>query len=63
MKKSIRLISALVLAAAAINIPSANAAIPVVTDVGAYFKVENGWFISWTLPTDTTGISGYTVTS
>ena len=30
MKKSIRLISALVLAAAAINIPSANAAIPTV---------------------------------
>lgn len=63
MKKNIRLIAALVMGAAAINIPSASAAIPVVTDVGAYFKVENGWFVSWTLPADKTGITGYTVTS
>ena len=61
MKKSIRLITALVLGAVAVNIPAANAATPVVTDVGAYFKVENGWFVSWTLPADKTGVTGYTV--
>ena len=63
MKKSIRLIAALTLGAAAINSPSASAAIPAVTDVGAYFKVENGWFVSWTLPADKTNVTGYTVTS
>lgn len=61
MKKSIRLITALVLGAVAVNIPAANAATPVVTDVGAYFKVENGWFVSWTLPADKNGVTGYTV--
>ena len=38
-----------------------HAAAPSVTDVGAYFKVEQGFMISWTLPTNTNGITGYTV--
>lgn len=33
------------------------------TNVGAYFKVENGWMVSWTLPTNLTGVTGYTVTA
>ena len=61
MKKSIQLVSALILGGALFSAPMANAATPVVTDVGAYFKVEDGWFVSWTLPADKTGITGYTV--
>lgn len=38
-----------------------HAATPSVTNVGAYFKVEQGFMISWSLPSDTTGITGYTV--
>ena len=41
----------------------AQAAAPTVTDVGAYFKVEQGYMVSWTLPKDLTGITGYTVTA
>ena len=42
---------------------SSAAIVPAPTNVGAYFKVEQGYLVSWSIPTSTTGITGYTVTS
>ena len=56
MKRLLPLTLALTFIAAPVH-----AAAPSVTDVGAYFKVEQGFMVSWTLPTNLTGISGYTV--
>jgi len=33
------------------------------TNVGAYFKVEIGFMVSWSLPASTLGVTGYTVTA
>ena len=33
------------------------------TNVGAYFKVEIGYMVSWSLPTNLLGVTGYTVTA
>ena len=44
-------------------ISPANAATPSPSNVGAYFKVEQGYMVNWTLPSPTTGITGYTVTA
>jgi len=45
--------------AKATTIPSPQAP----TSVGAYFKVENGFMVSWTLSASTVGVTGYTVTA
>jgi Fibronectin type III domain len=44
-------------AQAAVSIPAAP------TNVGAYYKVEQGYMVSWSLPSVLTGITGYTVTA
>ena len=36
---------------------------PAPTNVGAYFKAENGFMVSWSIPSDYSKISGYTVTA
>ena len=33
------------------------------TNVGAYFKVEIGYMVSWSLPANLVGVTGYTVTA
>lgn len=60
MRKVVALISALALAT---SISPAHAAPAAPTNVGAYFKVEQGYMVNWSLPTPTTGITGYTVTA
>lgn len=60
MRKVVALFSAVALAT---SISPAHAAPAAPTNVGAYFKVEQGYMINWTLPTPTTGITGYTVTA
>ena len=60
MKKLLAVITTIFLA---VNIAPAKAAAPSPTDVGAYFKVEQGFMVSWTLPSNQSGITGYTVSS
>ncbi len=43
-------------------LPAKAAPLPV-TNVGAYFKVELGYMVSWSIPSNTVGITGYTVTA
>ena len=65
MKREFRtLLMALGLIAGSIfSIQAAAAAVPAPANVGAYFKVEQGYLVSWSIPNPTTGITGYTVTS
>jgi Fibronectin type III domain len=60
MRKVLALFSALALVT---SISPAHAAPAAPTNVGAYFKVEQGYMVNWSLPTSTTGITGYTVTA
>ena len=60
MRKVVALISALVLIT---SINPAHAAPAAPTNVGAYFKVEQGYMVNWSIPAVTTGITGYTVTA
>jgi Fibronectin type III domain len=43
--------------------PTPNPAPIAPTNVGAYFKVEIGYMVSWTLPANLVGVTGYTVTA
>jgi len=45
--------------------PTPSPAIQMVapTNVGAYFKVESGYMVSWSIPANLRGINGYTVTA
>ena len=65
MKREFRtLLMALGLIAGSIfSTQAASAAVPAPANVGAYFKVEQGYLVSWSIPNPTTGITGYTVTS
>ena len=65
MKRELRtLLMALGLIAGSIfSTQAASAAVPAPANVGAYFKVEQGYLVSWSIPNPTTGITGYTVTS
>jgi hypothetical protein len=58
-----KLIALVVISLAALNISPAQAAAPTPTNVGAYFKVEAGYMVNWSIPANTSGITGYTVTS
>ena len=62
MKRVLKLILPVLLLFANTATP-AHAAAPAVKDVGAYFKVEIGFMISWSLPNNLTGVTGYTVTA
>lgn len=54
----------LILSLVAFNILSAHAAeIRTVTAVSAYYRVDLGYLVGWTLPADTSKISGYIVTA
>ncbi len=60
----LRLISALILATTALGISPANAnETRTVTGVSAFYRVDLGYMVGWTVPTNTSGITGYTVTS
>ena len=65
MKRDFKIsIAAVALIAGSIfSIQAASAATPIPTNVGAYFKVEQGYLVSWSIPISTSGITGYTVTS
>jgi hypothetical protein len=60
MRKVVALISALALVT---SISPAHAAPAAPSNVSAYFKVEQGYMTSWSIPSVTTGITGYTVTA
>jgi Fibronectin type III domain len=60
----LRLIALISLLASFIAIAPANAAEGrVVTGVSAYYRVDLGYMVGWTLPSDTKGITSYTVTA
>ena len=65
MKRELRtlLMSLGLIAGSIFSIQAASAAVPAPANVGAYFKVEQGYLVSWSIPNPTTGITGYTVTS
>ena len=53
-----------VLALGLVNLTPAQAAeTRVVTGVSAYYRVDLGYMVGWTLPADTSKITGYTVTA
>lgn len=61
MKKIILTLTTVMIA---IGIIPANAAeTRVVTGVSAYYRADLGYLVGWTNPTDTKGITGYTVTA
>jgi hypothetical protein len=43
--------------------PASAAETRVVSGVSAFIRVDLGYMVGWTLPTDTSGITGYTVTA
>ena len=60
----IRLIAVAALITSVLGFAPANAAENrVVTGVSAYIRVDLGYLVGWTLPADTKGITGYTVTA
>ena len=60
----LRAISAFALIAATFTaIPAHAAETRIVTGVSAYYRVDLGYMVGWTIPTDTSRITGYTVTS
>ncbi len=60
----LRLVLALTLIASVLGFAPAQAAeTRVVTGVSAYVRVDLGYLVGWTLPADTKGITGYTVTA
>ena len=58
-----KLLIALTFSLTALSLSPATAAAPTPTNVGAYFKVEQGYMVNWSLPSVQNGITGYTVTS
>ena len=59
-----RLITVIALVTSLLGFVPANAAENrVVTGVSAYIRVDLGYLVGWTLPADTRGITGYTVTA
>ena len=60
----IRLITVIALVTSVLGFVPANAVENrVVTGVSAYIRVDLGYLVGWTLPADTRGITGYTVTA
>ena len=60
----LRLVLALTLIASVLGFAPAQASeTRVVTGVSAYIRVDLGYLVGWTLPADTKGITGYTVTA
>ena len=60
----LRLLALLALSASTITaIPVQAAETRVVTGVSAYYRVDLGYMVGWTIPKDTSKITGYTVTS
>lgn len=62
MKKVISVLTA-VLLAASLSTPAEAATGQAVTGVSAYYRADLGYMVGWTVPTNRTGITGYTVTS
>ena len=57
-------VAALVLILSTLSIsPSQANETRVVTGVSAFYRVDLGYMVGWTLPTDTSRITSYTVTS
>ena len=63
VKVKIVILTSLILLNPFLASKSSAASVPAPTNVGAYFKVEQGYLVSWSIPTSTAGITGYTVTS
>ncbi|MEI6552675.1 MAG: hypothetical protein WCN84_05585, partial [Actinomycetes bacterium] len=60
----LRLIAIISLIASLIGFAPAHAAeTRVVTGVSAFVRVDLGYMVGWTVPADTSGITGYTVTA
>ncbi|CAN2188835.1 Fibronectin type III [Candidatus Nanopelagicaceae bacterium] len=60
----IRLVAVVALIASVLGFAPAQAAeTRVVTGVSAFVRVDLGYMVGWTLPADTKGITGYTVTA
>ena len=60
----LRLILAFALITSALGfVPAQAAESRTVTGVSAYVRVDLGYLVGWTLPADTKGITGYTVTA
>ena len=60
----IRLVAVIALFASVLGFAPAQAAeTRVVTGVSAFVRVDLGYMVGWTLPADTKGIKGYTVTA
>jgi hypothetical protein len=59
-----RVLTSLALIASVLSLTPAHAAeTRVVTGVSAYYRVDIGYMVGWTIPSDTSRITGYTVTS
>lgn len=62
MKKVISVLTA-VLLASSVSMPAQAATGQAVTGVSAHYRADLGYMVGWTVPTNRTGITGYTVTS
>lgn len=61
MKKIVLIISSALIAVGII--PAQAAETRTVTNVSAYYRADLGYMVGWTLPSDTKGITSYTVTA
>lgn len=62
MKKAISVLTAILLACS-LSTPAEAATGQSVSGVSAYYRADLGYMVGWTIPTNKTGIIGYTVTS